>query len=315
MKKNIFSIAAIAAALILGACGNNDTPAESAASQKPTSSKTASSKPAAHTHTFDETRWETNEEGHWHPATCEHTSQKGSYAAHTLVDWDGDATHVPAAATCTTPGKAFKKCSTCGHIKEIAIPALGHDFDMVPESTVTEADKTEWYKVACSHGDAAGIGFSAVKYTAISGSNKDTSNATLKLNTNGNYVDYVINVPADVAMANCTIWMHGWVDYFKDGSTNNDQRGFFSGKADCPDGNFKFTVNSNVVTITNTKTYEEMGLKEGDGSNNNASTFGFVEVGASAIKEGENTIRYERVESYNMNIDAIYFIAPVAAHA
>lgn len=323
MKKKIFSLIAVAAALVLAGCGEAQSDASSAGAA-PTSSKkgTTSSKipSSKHEHTFNEAIWDHNETQHWHPATCEHTTAKGSAADHDFEDFT-DATHVPVAAGCETPGKTFKKCKVCGYIKEVTTPALGHDFVKVDNTTVTEENKTEWYKVACSRGDAAGIGFSALKYVA-SGStssdafeNKDNTGATLKMNKNGNYVDYVVNVPSELAMANCTIWMHGWVDYFKDGSTNNDQRGFFSGKNDCPDGNFKFTVNESVVTITNTSTYEEMGLEKGDGSNNNASTFGFVKVGASAIKAGENTIRYERVESYNMNIDAIYFIAPVAAHA
>jgi len=316
MKKKILSIAVLAASLILTACGENEKkPVESGT---PTTSKKAGSSKvpsSVHVHTYNESVWEHDDNNHWHPATCGHDNQKGSQAAHTWQENYSDATHVPVAATCDTAGKAFKKCTVCGHIVEVAIPALGHEFAPIANTTVTEAGKTEWYKVECARHDATGIGFSALKYTAISGSNKDTSNATLKLNTNGDYVDYVINVPSELAMANCTIWMHGWVDYFKDGSTNNDQRGFFSGKVDASNGNFKFTVNENVVTITNTKTYEEMGLKKGDGSNQNASTFGFVEVGASAIKAGENTIRYERTESYNMNIDAIYFVAPVTTAA
>ena len=322
MKKKIFSLIAVAAALVLAGCGETQPDASSAgatptSSKKATSSKIPSSK---HEHTFNEAVWDHNETQHWHPATCEHTTAKGSVADHDFEDFT-DATHTPVAAGCETPGKAYKKCKVCGYIKEVTIPALGHNFEPVANTTVTAEGMTEWYQVKCSRNDATGIGFSALKYVANGStssdpfSNKDNTGATLKMNKNGNYVDYVINVPSELAMANCTIWMHGWVDYFKDGNTNNDQRGFFSGKNDCPDGNFKFTVNESVVTITNTSTYEEMGLEKGDGSNDNASTFGFVKVGASAIKAGENTIRYERVESYNMNIDAIYFIAPVAAHA
>ena len=273
----------------------------------------SSKKPvSSHTHTYDETKWETNEEGHWHPATCGHASSKGSYAAHTFKDWAGDATHVNKDATCTESGKKYQKCDVCGYVKEITIAALGHDFVEVADSKVAEANHTEWFKVECSRKDAKGIGFNAMKYTSTSESftNKDKSDATLKMGANGQYVEYKINVPGE--MKNARIWMHGWVDYFKDGSTNNDQRGFFSGKSDAPDGNFKFTVNDAVVTIDNRKTYEEMGLQVGDGSNNNASTFGFVEVGSSALKKGENIIRYERTESYNMNIDGIYFIGEMA---
>ncbi|MBO7615463.1 MAG: tyrosine-protein phosphatase [Bacilli bacterium] len=47
---------------------------------------------------------------------------------HVLVDSEGDATHVPAAATCTRAGKSYKQCSVCERMVEETIPALNHDF-------------------------------------------------------------------------------------------------------------------------------------------------------------------------------------------
>jgi hypothetical protein len=311
MKKKIFSLIAVAAALVLAGCGGAQSDASSAgatptSSKKATSSKIPSSK---HEHTFNEAIWDHNETQHWHPATCEHTTAKGSVADHDFEDFT-DATHVPVAAGCETPGKAFKKCKVCGYIKEVTIPALGHSFEQVPNTTVTAEGMTEWYQVKCSRNDATGIGFSALKYVATSDpfGNKDKTDATLKMSTNGNYVDYKITLTE--AMPNVRIWMHGWVDYWKDNSNNNDQRGFFIGQSgaeasetDSP--NFTFTVNDENVTIDNRKTYEGMGMVAGENGN---SAFAFVPVGNTALKAGENTIRYERTGSYNLNIDAIYFI-------
>lgn len=61
MKKKFLAItaAALAAAMMLAGCGA-----------------------PAHTHTFSETEWAYDDAGHWRPATCEHTEEKGSYAAH-----------------------------------------------------------------------------------------------------------------------------------------------------------------------------------------------------------------------------------------
>ena len=319
MKKKIFSLIAVAAALVLAGCGEAQSDASSAgatptSSKKATSSKIPSSK---HEHTFNEAVWDHNETQHWHPATCEHTTAKGSVADHDFEDFT-DATHVPVAAGCETPGKAYKKCKVCDYIKEVTIPALGHNFEQVPNTTVTAEGMTEWYQVKCSRNDATGIGFSALKYVASGTTssnafgNKDDSGATLKMNKNGNYVDYKITLTA--AMPNVRIWMHGWVDYWKDGSNNNDQRGFFIGQSgseasegDSP--NFTFTVNEANVTIDNRKTYEGMGMVAGENGN---SAFAFVPVGNTALKAGENTIRYERTGSYNLNIDAIYFINTAA---
>ena len=319
MKKKIFSLIAVAAALVLAGCGEAQSDASSAgatptSSKKGTSSKIPSSK---HEHTFNEAVWDHNEEQHWHPATCEHTTAKGSAAAHDFEDFT-DATHVPVAAGCETPGKAYKKCKVCGYIKEILTPALGHSFEQVANTTVTAEGMTEWYQVKCSRNDATGIGFSALKYVA-SGStssdafaNKDKSGATLKMNKNGNYVDYKITLTA--AMPNVRIWMHGWVDYWKDSSNHNDTRGFFIGQdgseaSETDNPNFTFTVNDENVTIDNRKTYEGMGMVAGENGN---SAFAFVPVGNTALKAGENTIRYERTGSYNLNIDAIYFINTAA---
>ena len=319
MKKKIFSLIAVAAALVLAGCGEAQSDASSAgatptSSKKATSSKIPSSK---HEHTFNEAIWEHNEEQHWHPATCEHGTAKGSVADHDFEDFT-DATHVPVAAGCETPGKAYKKCKVCGYIKEVTIPALGHNFEQVANTTVTAEGMTEWYQVKCSRNDATGIGFSALKYVASGTTssnafaNKDDSGATLKMNKNGNYVDYKITLTN--AMPNVRIWMHGWVDYWKDGSNNNDQRGFFIGQSgaeasetDSP--NFTFTVNDENVTIDNRKTYEGMGMVAGENGN---SAFAFVPVGNTALKAGENTIRYARTGSYNLNIDAIYFINAAA---
>ncbi len=53
-----------------------------------------------HTHTF-ESGWTSDSTGHWHKATCEHTGEKGGFAAHTPG----------AAATATTP----QTCTVCGY--------------------------------------------------------------------------------------------------------------------------------------------------------------------------------------------------------
>ena len=315
MKKKIFSLIAVAAALVLAGCGEAQSDASSAgatptSSKKATSSKIPSSK---HEHTFNEAVWDHNEEQHWHPATCEHTTAKGSVADHDFEDFT-DATHVPVAAGCETPGKTYKKCKVCNYIKEILTPALGHSFEQVANTTVTAEGMTEWYQVKCSRNDATGIGFSALKYVATSDSfgNKDKTGATLKMSTNGNYVDYKINLTE--AMPNVRIWMHGWVDYWKDNNNNNDQRGFFIGQSgaeasETDNPNFTFTVNDENVTIDNRKTYEGMGMVAGENGN---SAFAFVPVGNTALKAGENTIRYARTGSYNLNIDAIYFINAAA---
>ena len=67
----------------------------------------------AHTHTFNETKWESNATGHWRPATCGHTEEKGGFASHTFGDWEVEE----ASATVK---KVVEECAECGYTQEVA---------------------------------------------------------------------------------------------------------------------------------------------------------------------------------------------------
>lgn len=57
-----------------------------------------------HVHTFNTEKWEYDETGHWHPATCVHTTEKDGYAQHTLGE--------PSEPD--EDGKTFRGC-VCGY--------------------------------------------------------------------------------------------------------------------------------------------------------------------------------------------------------
>ena len=81
----------------------------------------------AHTHTFGETEWKNDDTGHWRPATCGHTEEKGGFASHTFGDWE-----VQTQSTDTVAGKLVKKCKTCSWTDEMEIPA---GFVYIPAGT------------------------------------------------------------------------------------------------------------------------------------------------------------------------------------
>lgn len=62
-----------------------------------------------HVHTFNDKVWQTDENNHWHPATCAHTDEKGSLGKHV---WDEGKTSIPADY-----GKAGEKTFTCTECK------------------------------------------------------------------------------------------------------------------------------------------------------------------------------------------------------
>lgn len=170
---------------------------------------------------------------------------------------------------------------------------------------VVQTGYSDWTPAECSCGKKAII-IDALKYTANGSTssdawaNKDTSGATIKFNKNGNYCDYKISLPQ--AVQNAEVALYGWVDNWKDGRNNNDQKGFVVGG----NANIAMSVGGNALTISNTETYEQMGMTAGENGN---GSFTLCPVGATAnLSEGDNTIRYERKGSYNLNITKIVFV-------
>lgn len=170
---------------------------------------------------------------------------------------------------------------------------------------VVQTGYSDWTPAECSCGKKAII-IDALKYTGNGSTsndawaNKDTSGATIKFNKNGNYCDYKISLPQ--AVQNAEVALYGWVDNWKDGRNNNDQKGFVVNGA----ANIAMSVGGNALTISNTETYEQMGMTAGENGN---GSFTLCPVGATAnLSEGDNTIRYERKGSYNLNITKIVFV-------
>ena len=127
MKKTKL-LCTIALALTLGlvACGGGakEEGGEQSGSGSATSSK--------HVHTFDTSRWESDDEYHWHPATCEHTTQKGDRAKHDF----NNPTNV-VAAKCEEDGSQDVVCKICGKQVHQILPHPGHQWVDVPQAEDT----------------------------------------------------------------------------------------------------------------------------------------------------------------------------------
>ena len=151
--KKLLSTLVLFAALALTSCGGANN--SSAASN---SGKQSSSSVPAHVHTFDETKWESNETQHWHPATCEHTAQKGSAAAHDFEEVAAEG----VAPTCSVPGKKVEKCKVCGYKKETVLTAA-HDLQPIEHAqgegevkeTIGKCSKDAYYQIDFAADDAA----------------------------------------------------------------------------------------------------------------------------------------------------------------
>ena len=291
--KKFLPMIALAMSLMLVGCGKPaDNPSSQGGSKTPASSQKASS--SKHAHTFDETKWESNETQHWHPATCEHTDAKGSAAAHTWVE---DTTRQAKAATCAAEGEKYLKCSVCGATKTEKTPKAAHDYEI--KKTGGTAGQGTYEIRECKVCKEQVVAIAAMSGN-IQGTNKDTTGETLKFKTNNEYAEYTFTL--DAAFEGAEIALYGWVDYWKDGSNNNDQRGFFHNGAP----NIGVKVNDADVEIKNDQSYEAMGMTEGVNGN---GSFNVCPIGNTAtLKAGENVVRYTRLQSYNLNITEILFI-------
>ena len=116
----LLGVLAIALTLGLASCAQSNPGGESG------------DQPSEHVHTFDESKWESNATEHWHPATCEHKTQKGDKAKHTF----GDPYDI-VPATCTEAGSQKVKCTVCDYEKTETLKATGH-------SDAPAEDSTEW---------------------------------------------------------------------------------------------------------------------------------------------------------------------------
>ncbi len=100
-----------------------------------------------HVHTFDTTRWDSDAENHWRPATCSHTDEKESIEKHI---WnEGVVTTEP---TETTEGVKTYTCSKCGRTKTAPIGRLDHVHTF--DTTRWEYDTANhWHPAICPHTD------------------------------------------------------------------------------------------------------------------------------------------------------------------
>ena len=87
---------------------------------------------ACHKHTFDQTKWESDEVNHWHPATCKHTDEHGDEAEHA---WGAD-----------------NKCEVCSRQKPVTPPApSGDDHDHTFAKGWTSDATHHWHAATCAH--------------------------------------------------------------------------------------------------------------------------------------------------------------------
>ncbi len=98
-----------------------------------------------HEHTFAST-WSSDDDYHWHAATCEHTDKVSKKAEH---EWNEGVITTPA--TEEADGVKTYSCTVCNKTKTERIPALEHKHTFA--STWSSDDDYHWHAATCEHTD------------------------------------------------------------------------------------------------------------------------------------------------------------------
>ena len=89
-----------------------------------------------HTHKFDNSVWEKDDLNHWHPATCDHHSERDSVAPHS---WNGGVVTTPEGYG--TAGEKTFTCSVCSKTRVEPIAALDAKDNAVSIASDAALDK------------------------------------------------------------------------------------------------------------------------------------------------------------------------------
>ena len=217
---------------------------------------------------------------------------------------------VVTPATCGAEGKE-ERVSDEGHKEERPIAKLKQHTWTATE-VAASGEGVAYENIECSVCHAKGLRV-ATSLATVNGSDKGGAPAgCIKLSNKNEYMEVKINIPE---AKTGKIYLTGAMDYWHDGNNNNEEKSFSSVKDSANSCNFKLEVNGAEVdpTANLTKTFGEM-LPEEAGETVGSVTYsqiGDCEVGAVSLTAGANTIKFTRIDSYNLAVK--YFTVVFAA--
>ena len=335
MNKKVLTTMVTFLALALTACGGATNGGEESNAAGSSAAGTS-----GHVHTFDESKWSTSETQHWHPATCEHTNQKGSAAAHSFADFS-DADHVNRTATCSQPGVKYEKCSVCGYIKETVLLAE-HDMQAYAYNHEKAADEVASTMKKCSREDYYEISWSAIDSAAVLNNTSDKkSGGWVKLskqvdssNSTASYVLYKFYSPMALTGR---IWIDitGNTDshWTRSSETGNQSLYYTYDDPTTKINTWKNKVefgtdadNLSEVDFENAKynidgediafkalEFEDFGTLESSSSQNGAGKTISVPMPELTLNAGVNILKFTRLTGYAFNFHNFTFKSNLAA--
>ena len=102
--------------------------------------------PLAHEHVFDLTKFESDDDNHWHKATC-HEDIITGVEPHTYGNW-----RETVPATENTEGVKERECSVCHHVEQAKVDKTAHVHTYASEWSYNKA--SHWKAATCEHADS-----------------------------------------------------------------------------------------------------------------------------------------------------------------
>ena len=233
------------------------------------------------------------------------SSQKPSSSKEVWGEWK-----VVTPATCNAPGKE-ERTSDSGNKQERDIPQL-KQHTWTATAVAASGEGVAYENIECSVCHAKGLRV-ATSLATINGTDKGGAPAgCIKLSNKNEYMEVAINIPE---AKTGKIYLTGAMDYWHDGNNNNEEKSFSSVKDSANTCNFKLEVNAaeidpsaNLTTTFGAMLPEEAGETVGSVT---YSQIGDCEVGAVSLTAGANTIKFTRIDSYDLAVK--YFTVVFAA--
>lgn len=269
------------------------------------------------------------------PATCSAKGQKGQkcevcgktkLVETDTIDHDFGEWEIDGDAKCGEAGSRSRKCKNCDHVERETLGIIPHEWDLEHATTVAASNGGVEYTTAkCLKCNATGYFVAAAKATLSEGASKKTApEGCVKMSPDGATMTVAFDLPA---AAQGVFWLRGAMDYWYEDSNNNQNKTYYSQNSGHTDastktGNFKLEVGTDPANLANVElpddtslTFAQM-LPETVGSNEGGhqwSIIGDCIVGAASLAAGLNTIKFTRVDSYNLAVHDFLFVVPAAA--
>ena len=242
------------------------------------------------------------------------SNSKSSSAKHSH-QWGEWAQVTPA--TCDVAGQEKRTCATCNEFETRPTTPLGHQWG-TGQDVAASGDAIAYKKFSCGR-----TGCNAVKYEVSVKDGADaagvdserlssTPEGFIKLKASDSF-EFAIN--AEVAGSG-KLYLRATMDNWG-AQSDNKGRTLFSGKEggtsdDKSVPNLKISVNGTALTVTNRKTMQEMMPAEDadhPAAGNQWSPVGEILYGDDlAINAGNNTFKYERVDSFNPAVSHLLLV-------